>query len=67
MAATELSETAQEAAIAGQSGALAASDYADTARRLLAAPRGVAALAGAAAVIARSAGDDARAGPNSSP
>ena len=40
VAATELSETAQEAAIAGQASALAASDYADTARRLLAAARG---------------------------
>ncbi len=43
VAATELSETAQEAAIAGQSSALAARDYADAAQRLLAAARGNAA------------------------
>ncbi len=35
VAATELSETAQEAAIAGQSSAFAARDYADAAHRLL--------------------------------
>ncbi len=59
VAATELSETAQEAAIAGQSSALTAPDYADAGQRLLAAARDLAALAEAAAVIARSAGDDA--------
>ena len=65
VAATALSETAQEAAVAGQSSTLAAPDYADAAQRLLAAARGVAALAGAAAVIARSAGEGARTGRES--
>ncbi len=67
VAATELSETAHEAAIAGQSNALAALEYADTAQRLLAAARGVAALAEAAAVIAEPAGDGARTGRQLSP
>ena len=67
VAATALSETAQEAAIAGQPGALATWDYADAARRLLAAARGLAALAEAVAVIAEPAGDDARTGRDSSP
>ena len=66
-AATALSETAQEAAIAGQSGALATRDYADAGRRLLAAAQDLAALAEAAAVIVRSAGHGARTGPDSSP
>ena len=51
-AATELTETAHEAAIAGQSKALTAGDYATAARRLQAAARDIAALAEAAAVIA---------------
>ncbi len=53
VAATALSESAQEAAIAGQASTLATRDYADAARRLLAAARGVAALAEAAAVMLR--------------
>ncbi len=67
VAATELSEIAQEAAIAGQSGALATRDYADAGQRLLAAAQDLAALAEAAAVIVRSAGRGARTGPDSSP
>ncbi len=67
VAATALSETAQEAAIAGQSSALAARDYADTAQRLLAAARGLTTLAEAAAVIAEPAGEGARTDPDFSP
>ncbi len=67
VAATALIETAHEAAIAGQSGALATRDYADAGRRLLAAARDLAALAEAAAVIVRSVGHGARTGPDSSP
>ncbi len=51
-AATDMTETAHEAAIAGQSEALSAGDYAEAARRLRGAARGIAALAEAAAVIA---------------
>ena len=51
-AATEMTETAHEAAIAGQSEALTAGAYAGAARRLQAAARDIAALAEAAAVIA---------------
>ncbi len=51
-AATELTETAHEAAIAGQSEALTARVYAEAAGQLEAAARSLAALAEAAAVIA---------------
>ena len=51
-AATALIETAHDAAIAGQSGAIAAGDYAEAAHRLQGATRSLAALAEAATVIA---------------
>ncbi len=51
-AATDMIETAHQAAIAGQSEALTAEAYAEAARRLQAAARSLAALAEAAAVIA---------------
>ncbi len=51
-ATAEITETAHEAAIAGQSEALTARDYAEAARRLRGAAGGIAALAEAAAVIA---------------
>ncbi len=51
-AATAMIETAHEAAIAGQSEALTAGDYAAAAGRLQGAARDIAALAEAAAVIA---------------
>ncbi len=51
-AATALIETAHEAAVAGQSEALTAGDYAEAARRLQGAARDIAALAEAATVIA---------------
>ncbi len=58
VAMAEMTETAHEAAIAGQSEALSAGDYAKAARQLEAAARGLAALAEAATVIAgRSDGD----------
>ncbi len=49
----ELTETAHEAAIAGQSEALTAGDYTEAARRLEAAARDIATLAEAALIIAR--------------
>ena len=52
VAATELIETAHDAATTGQFGELAADEYADTARRLIEAADEVAALADAAMVIA---------------
>ncbi len=52
VAAAEMTETAHEAAIAGQSEALTARAYAEKARRLEAAARNLVALAEAAAVIA---------------
>ncbi len=52
VAVAEMTETAHEAAIAGQSEALTARAYAEKARRLEAAARSLAALAEAAAVIA---------------
>ncbi len=52
-AATELTETAHDAAIAGQSGEIGAEDYAEAARRLRAAAGDVAALADAAMALAR--------------
>ena len=51
-AATARVETAHEAAIAGQSGEIAAGDYASVAQRLQAAAQDIAALAEAARVIA---------------
>ncbi len=51
-AATELTETAHEAAIAGQSEALTAGAYAEAAQQLEAAARSLTALAEAAAGIA---------------
>ena len=57
-AATEITETAHEAAIAGQSTALTAGDYTKAAHRLQRATRRLAALAEAVAVIVgRSDGD----------
>ena len=53
VAATELIETAHDAAIPGQSDALADEDYAEAAIRLRAAAGDVVALADAAIVIAR--------------
>ncbi len=50
-AATEITETAHEAAVAGQSEAPTAGDYAKAAHRLRGATRSLAALAEAAAVI----------------
>jgi hypothetical protein len=51
-ATAEITETAHEAANAGQPAALSAGDYAEAARLLEAAARSLAALAEAAAVIA---------------
>ncbi len=51
-AATALIETAHDAAVAGQSGAIAAGDYAEAAHRLQGTAHSLAALAEAAAVIA---------------
>ena len=51
-AMAEMAETAHEAAIAGQSEALTARDYAEAAHRLQGAARDIAALTEAAAVIA---------------
>jgi len=51
--ATKLIESAHEAAVAGQSGALSADGYAKAARRLRAATNDATALAEAALVIAR--------------
>ncbi len=50
--ATEIAESAHDAAIKGQSARLTAQDYADAARRLQATARNVAVLAEAATVIA---------------
>ncbi len=52
VAVAEMTETAHEAAIAGQSEALTARAYAEAAQRLQGAARDIAALAEAAAVIA---------------
>lgn len=56
--ATARIETAHECAVAGQSGGLAADDYAGTARRLQAAAQDVVALAEAARVIATEVSND---------
>ncbi len=50
-AATALIETAHDAAVAGQSGGIAAGDYAEAAHRLQVAARDIVALAAAAAII----------------
>ncbi len=59
-----MTETAHEAAIAGQSDALTARAYAEKARRLEAAARSLAALAEAAAVIAGLSGGDPSSRPD---
>ncbi len=66
-AATDMIETAHEAAIAGQSEALTARDYAEAARRLRGAARGIAALAEAAAVIAGPSDGDSSGTPDQLP
>jgi hypothetical protein len=66
-AATDMTETAHEAAVAGQSEALSAGDYAKAARRLEAAARGIAALAEAAAVIAGPSDGDSSGSPDQRP
>lgn len=50
--ATTLIETAHEAAIAGQSGEIAAGDYAEAARRLQATARDIAVIIEAAIIVA---------------
>ncbi len=50
--ATELIETAHNAAVAGQSGEIAAGEYAEIARQLHAAARDIVALAEAAMIVA---------------
>ncbi len=62
-AATELTETAHEAAITGQSEALTAGDYATAARRLRGVARDIAALAEAATVIAGPSDGDSSGSP----
>ena len=66
-AATELTETAHEAATAGQSEALTAGDYAEAARRLQGAARDIAALAEAATVIAGPSDGDSSGSPDQTP
>ncbi len=66
-AATALIETAHDAAVAGQSGAIAAGDYAEAARRLEAAARSLAALVEAAAVIAGLSDGDPSGRPDQTP
>ncbi len=66
-AATALIETAHEAAVAGQSGAIAAGDYAEAARRLQGAARDIAALAEAATVIAGPSDGDSSGSPDQMP
>ncbi len=66
-ATAEITETAHEAAIAGQSEALSARDYAEAAGRLEAAARGIAALAEAAAVIASPDDGDSSGSPDQLP
>ncbi len=63
-AATEMTETAHEAAIAGQSEALTAGDYAEAAWRLRGAARDIAALAEAATVIASPSDGDSSGSPD---
>ncbi len=66
-AATELTETAHEAATAGQSEALTAGDYATAAWRLRGAARDIAALAEAATVIAGPSDGDSSGSPDQTP
>ncbi len=66
-AATDMTETAHEAAIAGQSEALTVGDYAEAARRLEAAARDIAALAEAATVIAGPSDGDSSGSPDQTP
>ncbi len=66
-AATEMTETAHESAIAGQSKALTAGDYAEAAQRLQGAARDIAALAEAAAVIAGPSDGDPSGFPDQTP
>ncbi len=66
-AATALIETAHDAAIAGQSGAIAAGDYAEAAHRLQGAARDIAALAEAAAVIVGPSDGDSSGNPDQVP
>ena len=62
-AAMELIETAHDAAVAGQSGEIAAEDYADHARLLHAATRDIAVIAEAAMIVANLDGYQHRNGP----
>ncbi len=66
-AAAEITETAHEAAIAGQSEALTAEAYAEAARRLRGAARDIAALAEAATVIAGPSDGDSSGSPDQTP
>ena len=66
-AATELTETAHEAAIAGQSEALTAGDCATAARRLQWVARDISALAEAATVIAGPSDGDPSSRPDQTP
>ena len=66
-AATEMTETAHEAAIAGQSEAQTVGDYATAARRLQGAARSLTALAEAAAVIAGPSDGDSSGSPDQTP
>ena len=67
VAVAEMTETAHEAAIAGQSEALTARTYAEKARRLEAAARSLAALTEAAAVIAGPSDGDPSGRPGQTP
>ncbi len=67
VAAVEITETAHEAATAGQSEALTVGDHAEAARRLEAAARDIAALAEAAAVIASPSNGDSSGSPDQMP
>ncbi len=66
-AATEMTETAHEAAIAGQSEALTAKAYAEAARRLRGAARSLTALTEAATVIAGPSDGDSSGCPDQTP
>ncbi len=66
-AATALIETAHDAAVAGQSGAITAGDYAEAARRLQGAARSLAVLAEAATVIAGPSDGDSSGCPDQMP
>ncbi len=66
-AATALIETAHDAAVAGQSSAIAAAGYAAVAHRLQGAARDIATLAEAAAVIAGPIDGDPSGRPDQTP